>query len=772
MSEEQPKETTATATEQPQPATEEANTFNFNADINQLLSLIINTFYSNKEIFLRELISNASDALDKIRYLSITDPSVLKNEEKLFIRIIPDKTNNTLTIWDSGIGMTKTDLINNLGTIARSGTRHFMELLNAGADISMIGQFGVGFYSSYLVANKVVVISKSNDDEQYRWESIANSTFQVVKDTILNDKSNAIGRGTKIILYLKDECVEFLEERKLKDLVKKHSEFISFPIELWIEKTTEKEVDDDEDDEKKDEEKKDEKKDEEKKDEEKKEEKKDEEKKEGEEKKDEEKKDEEGPKVEDTKEEKKEKKKKKIKEVTHEFERVNNTKPIWLRKKEDVTKEEYANFYKSITNDWEDHLACIHFTMEGHLEIKGILFVPKRAPFDLFEANKKKTNIKLYVRRVFIMDDCDELIPEYLGFIKGVIDSDDLPLNISRESLQQNKILKAIKKSITKKCIELFFQIAENAEDFKKFYEQFSKNLKLGIHEDATNRAKLAELLRYYSSKSGEEMVSFKQYIERMQPKQKYIYYITGESKSVVAASPFIEKLKEKGIEVLYLTDPIDEYCIQQLKDFDGKQLKCCSKEGLDLEDTEEEKKAFEELKTQYEPVCKKIKEILDNKVEKVVVGERLDESPCVLVTSEFGWTANMERIMKAQALRDNSMTSYMISKKTLEINPKHGIIKELKAQLEKDSNSSNIKDTVWLLYDTSLLNSGFSIEDPNAFAKRTYKMILFGLQDDSLPATETKKEEEKPAEGAASGTTTEEKKDETKPNSFLESID
>ena len=761
MSEEKKLETPSTQPEQQPAQTEEANTFNFNADINQLLSLIINTFYSNKEIFLRELISNASDALDKIRYTAITDPSVLRNEEKYFIRIIPDKTNNTLTIWDSGIGMTKTDLINNLGTIARSGTRHFMELLNAGADISMIGQFGVGFYSSYLVANKVVVISKSNDDEQYRWESIANSTFQVVKDTILNDKSNAIGRGTKVILYLKDECVEFLEERKLKDLIKKHSEFISFPIELWIEKTTEKEVDDDEDDEKKedekkdekkdgekkDEEKKDEKKDEEKKDEEKKDEKKDEEKKEGEEKKEEE-----GPKVEDTKEEKKEKKKKKIKEVTHEFERVNNTKPIWLRKKEEVTKEEYANFYKSITNDWEDHLACIHFTMEGHLEIKGILFVPKRAPFDLFEANKKKTNIKLYVRRVFIMDDCDELIPEYLGFIKGVIDSDDLPLNISRESLQQNKILKAIKKSITKKCIELFFQIAENAEDFKKFYEQFSKNLKLGIHEDATNRAKLAELLRYYSTKSGEEMVSFKQYIERMQPKQKYIYYITGESKSVVAASPFIEKLKEKGIEVLYLTDPIDEYCIQQLKDFDGKQLKCCSKEGLDLEDTEDEKKAFEELKTQYEPVCKKIKEILDNKVEKVVVGERLDESPCVLVTSEFGWTANMERIMKAQALRDNSMTSYMISKKTLEINPKHGIIKELKAQLEKDSNSSNIKDTIWLLYDTSLLNSGFSIEDPNAFAKRTYKMILFGLQDDTLPSSEPKKED--------------------KPNSFLESID
>lgn len=725
--------------EQPQTAqpAEETNTFNFNADINQLLSLIINTFYSNKEIFLRELISNSSDALDKIRYMSITDPSVLANEEKLFIKIIPDKTNNTLTIYDSGLGMSKMDLINNLGTIARSGTRQFMELLSAGADISMIGQFGVGFYSSYLVANKVVVISKSNDDEQYRWESIANATFNVVKDTILEDKSNAIGRGTKIILYLKDECVEYLEERKLKDLIKKHSEFISFPIELYVEKSTEKEVDDDDEEEKKDEEKK------------------DEEKKEDE------------PKVED--ESKKEKKKKKIKEITHEYERVNNTKPIWLRKKEEITKEEYANFYKSITNDWEDHLSCIHFTMEGHLEIKGILFVPKRAPFDLFEAKKKKTNLKLYVRRVFIMDDCDELIPEYLGFVRGVIDSDDLPLNISRESLQQNKILKAIKKAVTKKCIELFFQIVENAEDYKKFYEQFSKNIKLGIHEDATNRAKLAELLRYYSSKSGEEMVSFKQYIERMKEGQKYIYYITGESKQVVAASPFIEKLKNKGIEVLYLTDPIDEYCIQQLKDFEGKQLKCCSKEGLDLEDTEDEKKAFEELKTQYEPVCKKIKEILDNKVEKVVVGERMEDSPCVLVTSEFGWTANMERIMKSQALRDNSMTSYMISKKTLEINPKHGIVKELKAQLEKDQNSSNIKDTIWLLYDTSLLNSGFSIEDPNTFAKRMYKMILFGLQDDTTVPTETKeesKEEAKTENKDNAGSTG------AAPNSFLETID
>jgi len=336
------------------------------------------------------------------------------------------------------------------------------------------------------------------------------------------------------------------------------------------------------------------------------------------------------------------------------------------------------------------------------------------------------------------MDDCEELIPEYLGFIRGVIDSDDLPLNISRESLQQNKILKAIKKSVTKKCMELFAQIAENAEDFKKFYEQFSKNLKLGIHEDTTNRQKLAELLRYHTSKSGEEMVSFKEYIARMKEGQKFIYYITGESRQHVANSPFLEKLKNKDIEVLYMTDPIDEYCIQQLKEFEGKTLKCCTKEGLELEETEEEKKSHEEQKQQYDSVCKKIKEILDAKVEKVVVGERLEDSPCVLVTSEYGWTANMERIMKAQALRDNSMTSYMVSKKTMEVNPKHGIVRELKNLVDKDSSNSTIKDIVWLLYDTALLSSGFSIDDPNTFAKRMHKMLLFGLQDDTSIPVET----------------------------------
>jgi len=283
----------------------------------------------------------------------------------------------------------------------------------------------------------------------------------------------------------------------------------------------------------------------------------------------------------------------------------------------------------------------------------------------------------------------------------------------------------------------MFQTISENAEDYKKFYEQFGKNIKLGIHEDQTNRAKLSEFLRFHSSKSGEDMISLKDYIGRMKEGQKHIYYITGESRAQVANSPFIEKLKNKGYEVLYMVDPIDEYAIQQLKDFDGKTLKCCTKEGLDLEETEDEKKTYEDLKQSYEPVCKKIKEILDAKVEKVVVSVRMEDSPCVLVTSEFGWTANMERIMKAQALRDTSMTSYMVSKKTMEINPKHGIVKEIKKLLDKDSSNTTIKDIVWLLYDASLLNSGFTVEDPNMFAKRMHKMLLFGLQDDTSGSVE-----------------------------------
>jgi molecular chaperone HtpG len=726
---------------------ENTETFAFSADINQLLSLIINTFYSNKDVFMRELVSNSSDALDKIRYQSLTDTEILKEGAEMRIRISTNKENNTLTIEDSGIGMTKADLINHLGTIAKSGTKAFMEALQSGADVNMIGQFGVGFYSAYLVSDTVEVISKHNEDDAYTWTSSAGGSF-----TIEKTGETDLTRGTRIILHLKQDMTNYLEKHKLKALVKTHSEFIDFPIYLQVEKTEEVEVSDSEEedevedgtvtetldeeddpvakkqvdtgdeadenddtdepvvtDAETDAETNDE------------------------------------PVVEDVSDDEAPvKKKKKIKQVTLEWEHLNEQRPLWTRTPKDISHDEYAAFYKNISNDWEEHVAVNHFSVEGQLEFKSILFAPKRAPFDMDK--KKNNNIKLYVRRVFITDKCEDLMPDYLSFVKGVVDSEDLPLNISREMLQQNKIMKVIKKNLVKKTIEMFTDMAEDKdtpesiEKYDKFYDSFKQYLKLGIHEDSANRDKLAKLVRYDSTTN--EKTSLDDYISRMDDNQPGIYYITGESKRSVETSPFIENLKKRNYEVLFLVDPIDEYVVQQLKEFSGKKLLCVSKENLDVNHTDEEKEEFEKAKEKCEDLCKLIKEILEDRIEKVVVSNRIVDSPCVLVTAEYGWSANMERIMKAQTLRDSSSGAYMASRKIMEINPKNPIIA---AMSKREATDKTLKDLIWLLYDTSVLTSGFVLEKPSDFASRIQKLIKLGL---SLDEEEEEEEENDPLMG------------------------
>jgi len=633
-------------------------TFAFSADINQLLSLIINTFYTNKDVFLRELICNASDALDKLRYTALTNPDLLDEKNPLEIRIIPDKMNNTITIEDSGIGMTKEDLVNNLGTIAKSGTKAFMEALQAGADMSMIGQFGVGFYSAFLVAEKVTVTSRCNED-CYKWESSGGGSFTIQKDV------NDMNRGTKIILHLKEDMISYMEESKLKGLIKTHSEFIDFPIKLLIEtikdESTEVNVEDD---------------------------------------------------------------KQEAKKISvYDWEHLNQQKPIWLRNPNEISEDEYNAFYKSLTNDWDDPICSKQFSVEGQLEFKSVLFIPKKAPFD---AEKKQYNqIKLYVRRVFIMDNCEDLLPEWLSFIKGIVDSEDLPLNISRETLQQNKILKVIRKNLIKKSIDMMNELSEDNGKYKLFYESFSKNIKLGIHEDATNRTKLSELLRFTTSKN--TTVSLKDYINRMPETQQNIYYITGETILSITNSPCMEQLKRKNYEVIFMTDAIDEYMMQQLKEFDNKKMVCITKDVLELDQTKDDKDNYDNSKKEFEPLCSYIKNILKDSVEKVVISNRLYESPCVLVTGEFGWTANMERIMRSQTLHNNN--NNITSKKTFEINPLNVIIKHLNNTFHNyEKDDTILKNLIWLLYNTTLITSGFSLDNPTEYTNQINRLIKIGL--------------------------------------------
>lgn len=701
-----------------------SETFAFQAEINQLLSLIINTFYSNKEVFLRELISNASDAIDKIRYASLTSPEILGDFKDFTISIVADKEANTLTIQDTGIGMTKQDLVKNLGTIAHSGTRSFMEKLQAGSNasdqMSLIGQFGVGFYSAYLVAQNVKVTTKHNDDVQYVWESNASGSFTITEDT----DGPSIGRGTKIVLELKEDQRDYLQENKIREVIKKHSEYCSFPVLLEVER--EEEVPDETETKPKPE---------------------------GEDKV------EEGTveEVEDDDDDKPQPPKEKKMRTVKEFTQLNTQPPIWLRKPEDVTKDEYDSFYKAISSDWDTSMVHKHFSVDGQIQFKSLLYIPKRVPWDMFSTNeKRRSNVKLYVKKVLITDDSTTILPDYLAFIQGVVDSEDLPLNVSREMLQQNSVMKIIRNNLVKKCIEMMSEIVndEDKEKFKTFYDSFNKNIKLGVHEDRKNRTKLLELVRYYSSKSDEGMTGFKDYVSRMKEGQTKIYYITGESIKAVKSSPFIEKLRKRGLEVLYMTDPIDEYMLQTVRDYDGKEMVCCSKEGLEFEQTDEEKKAFEDLKTSWDPVCAKIKAALEDKVTSVKLSERLADNPCVLVTDKFGWSANMERIVKAQALRSTDAMGMGGSRKTLEINPDHKIMLEVKQMVETDKDIRHIVD---MIFQTVLIDSGFTLDEPSKFAKQIYRLIGLGLNTEEDVDEEEQVEKEQVDDDPEPGTLMEE---------------
>ena len=674
-------------------------TFAFQAEISQLMSLIINTFYSNKEIFLREIISNSSDAIDKIRYQSLTDKDVLNSNSELKIDIVPDKENKCISIIDTGIGMTKNDLINNLGTIAKSGTKAFMEALSSGADMSLIGQFGVGFYSAFLVADKVDVITKHNDDETYIWSSTANGTFTI--DKVDNVDTYNLPRGSEIKLYLKEDQLEYLEEHRLKEVVMKHSEYINYPISLLVEKEKQVEIEDDsnEDESNKDESNKDSNED----------------------------KESEAPTIEevdDDEEKEKSKEKKTITEKYTEFENLNKTKPLWTKNPEDVSEEEYKNFYKNLSNDWDDYCAYKHFNAEGQIEYKSLLFIPKRAPFDMFNANKEKKNrLKLYVKKVFIMDNCEDLIPEYLGFIHGIVDSEDLPLNISREMLQQSKILKVIRKNLVKKCISMMTELLDDDEKYLEFYKNYSKNIKLGVYEDDNNRNKLAEFLRYNSTNS-DEMTSLKDYCTRMKENQQDIYYISGENVETLKGSPYLEVFKKRELEVIYMTEPIDEYYVERLDKYEDHKLVCITKDGLKL--PEDENSDIEEKKKEFNDLSNYIKEVCKGKVENVVISNKLTNSPCCITTGAHGWSANMERIMKAQSLNDQQSLSYMVSKKIFEINPYHAIVIDMNNKMMK--NKESINGIINLLYDTCLINSGFTVENPNLFSEKIYNIIESNL--------------------------------------------
>jgi len=676
---------------------ESSEEMEFQAEVNRMMKLIINSLYKNKDIFLRELISNASDALDKIRLLSLTDKNALDATEELSIKIKVERDANVIHITDTGVGMTQAELKKNLGTIAKSGTSDFFEnLSNSGNEDSasdLIGQFGVGFYSAFLVADKVVVTSKANSDDQYVWESDS-VKFSIAKDP----RGNTLARGTTISLYLKEEAGDYLQHQSVKDLIQKYSQFINFPISLWSSKQVEEEepIEEEADEEIKAD-------------------------------------DDDEAAVEDESEEEKPKTRKVTKTVW-DWELINSTKPIWQRTTSEIEESEYEAFYAAISKDNTTPMTRTHFNAEGEVSFKAILFVPKAAERDMFNdyGQKKTDNIKMYVRRVFITDDFTDMMPKYLQFVRGVVDSDDLPLNVSRETLQQHKLLKVIKKKLVRKALDMIKKIDAN-DYLKSFWKEYSTNIKLGVIEDHANRTRLAKLLRFISSHDEENPTSLEDYLERMKDGQEKIFFCAGNGLDDVKASPFTERLIKKGYEVIYLTEPVDEYTIQALPEFDGKRFQNVAKEGVETSD--DSKNFQEKMEKKFEPLLTWLKEsALRDKIEKAVVSQQLENSPAALQASQYGWSGNMERIMKAQAYQtgnDASSEYYAKQKKTLMLNPRHPLVKTLLDKVEVDQDDEAASEIAKLLFDTSALRSGYSLREPVDFAERILNIMYANLDID-----------------------------------------
>jgi molecular chaperone HtpG len=604
----------------------------FKAEVSQVLSLVINSLYSNKEIFVRELVSNASDALDKLQFEALTNPDLLAGVTALKIRIVPDEEAGTLTIWDNGIGMSEEELIEHLGTVAHSGSKAFLEALEEHAksgDLNIIGQFGVGFYSAYLVAHRVDVISKrAGSDEAFKWSSDAQEKFTV-------EPAERDARGTSVVLHLRDDQKEFLDPFRLRQLVKEYSDFVGHPIEMLEMKYG----DDD-----------------------------------GE----------------------------------PEFEQVNQANALWMRRPEDIDDEQYDELYRHISGDWEPPMAHTHFKIEGMQQFTGLLYIPSRPPFDLFNPDARH-GVRLFVKRVFIMDDAEALVPRWLRFVRGVVDSDDLPLNVSRELLQDSKVVRVMRKQVVKKVLDLLGEVAdERPEDYEKLWSAYGTVLKEGLHFDPQHADKLAELVRFGSSKS-EKPTSLADYVSRMQDGQETIYYALGASRALLESSPHLEALKKRDFEVLYLTDSIDQWAIEALDEYDGKKLVDAVQGELDLGDDESDD---DETRESLEPLTEQFEEILSEDVSEVRLSRRLADSPACLVVPEGGVASHIERLLRAQ---NQDMPQ---QKRILELNPTHPLIESIR-RIHESGESERVREWVELVYDQALLAEGSPIKEPGTFARR-----------------------------------------------------